>query len=785
MVVYFPAVMHLTELTLQGFKTFAVKTTLRFLPPSDGRFPVTSVVGPNGSGKSNVADAIRWVLGEQSLKLLRGKKGEDVIFSGSEGRSRSGFAEVTLTLDNHDRAMPIDYAEVAITRRLYRDGESEYLLNDAPARLADIQLLLAQSGVGTRSYSVIGQGMIDHILVSSPEERKAFFDDATGVRPLQIKRHEAMLKLKRTYENLSEVGMLLGEIEPRLKSLKRQVSRLEARAEVEAALREAERAYYGTLWWNTEDHLRATKEKHDALQGQVAAAAAGMKELEARVLEIEKEERAKEGPDDGLVTLQKKYQELQKRRSKVRDESFGVQKEMELAKVRAQSNWAPLPLSKIISELDGLVVDQRSVLKRVKEIRELEELEELGVVIDRVLDRSSKLVGRLQRPAPEDVKPDPAHMKRLFELDEDLKTVEGELADVERQMESSAKSERAVRTELIDLQRELRTKQTQVHLVENQRNGLSIELARLEERRANLAREMDEAVKDAGGSIRATRPAATADTEALYPEIQRLRYKLELIGGIDPEIVKEYEDTKSRFEFLDAQVKDLKEAVDSTEKVLDELDRQIKGQSEKAFRAINEEFQKYFKVLFGGGSCGLVKLTREEVEAEDSSSQIPDSKSGVTPDRVSQDTVAAERVEHEEDAKADIKEKLKEREDRVVGVDIQATPPGKKLKALNLLSGGERALTSIALVCAIMSVNPAPFVLLDEVDAALDEANTFRFASILETLSKLSQFIVITHNRATMERADVLYGVTMGDDGVSNLISVKLEEVTDAGTARR
>ncbi|OGL66266.1 hypothetical protein A2856_03520 [Candidatus Uhrbacteria bacterium RIFCSPHIGHO2_01_FULL_63_20] len=769
--------MHLTELTLQGFKTFAVKTTLRFLSPSNGRFPVTCVVGPNGSGKSNVADAIRWVLGEQSLKLLRGKKGEDVIFSGSQGRGRSGFAEVSLTLDNHDRAMPIDYAEVAITRRLYRDGESEYLLNDAPARLSDIQLLLAQSGVGTRSYSVIGQGMIDHILVSSPEERKAFFDDATGVRPLQIKRHEAMLKLKRTYENLSEVGMLLGEIEPRLKSLKRQVSRLTQREEVERELRELERGYFGTLWWKTEDQLTDTKKKHAALDADVAAAKAGMKELEKRVEEIEKEERAASGPDDGLVALQKRYHDLQKRRQKVRDESFETQKQMELAKVRAQSSWSPLPLSKIISELDGLVEDQKGVLKKVKLVKDLDELKALEKDVDNALDRSTKLVGRLQRPAPEDVKPDPGLMRKLFELDEDLKTIEGELSAVEKEMETSAKSEKRVRTELIDLQREFRAKQTQVHLIENQRNALSIELARLEERRANLAREMDEAMKEQAAPVRAQRPVKT-DTEAAYPEIQRLRYKLELIGGIDPEIVKEYEDTKARFEFLDGQVADLKGAVESTEKIIDELDAQIRDQSEKAFKAINAEFQNYFKVLFGGGSCALVKLTREDIKKDEE-------VEGVTPDRVSQDTVAAERLEHEEDARPDIREKLKEREDRVVGVDIQATPPGKKLKALNLLSGGERALTSIALVCAIMSVNPAPFVLLDEVDAALDEANTFRFASILETLSKLSQFIVITHNRATMERADVLYGVTMGDDGVSNLISVKLEEVKESGTARR
>jgi chromosome segregation ATPase len=771
--------MHLTELNLQGFKTFAVKTTLRFLPPKDGRFPVTSVVGPNGSGKSNVADAIRWVLGEQSLKLLRGKRSEDIIFSGSEGRGRSGFAEVSLTLDNQDHAMPIEYGEVTITRRLYRDGESEYLLNDAPARLADIQLLLAESGVGTRSYSVIGQGMIDHILVSSPEERKAFFDDATGVRPLQIKRHEAMLKLKRTCENLAEVELLLNEIEPRLKSLKRQVSRLEQREEVERALVDASSSYYGSLWWKVEDQLAETRGRQKGLDAEVNAAKAGLKGLEARVDEIEREEASKETQDDGLLALQKKYQELQKRRTTLRDERFETQKEMELAKVRAQSNWAPLPLSKIISELDSLVADQTGLLKRVKEIKDLAELRELEQGIDGVLDRSSKLVGRLQRPAPEDQKADPALMKKLFELDEDSKAVDAELAALEKEMLSSAKSEKQVRTELIDLQRELRAKQSQLHLLENQRNGINIELARLEERRGNLSREMDEQMKEHAAAVRQNRPTAFADTDALYPEIQRLRYKLELIGGIDPEIVKEYEDTNARFEFLDGQVKDLQGAIEGTEKIVDELDEQIRDQSEKAFRSINEEFQKYFKVLFGGGSCALVKLTREDVKAEEM-------EEGVTPERVSKDTVADEREEHEQDsAAAEVKSRLKEREDRVVGIDIQATPPGKKLKALNLLSGGERALTSIALVCAIMSVNPAPFVLLDEVDAALDEANTFRFAAILETLSKHSQFIVITHNRATMEKADVLYGVTMNDDGVSNLLSVKLEDVADGGTARR
>ena len=169
--------MYLRRLELQGFKTFATKTVLEFVPDAGKRRGLTGVVGPNGSGKSNVADAIRWVMGEQSMKLLRGKKSEDVIFSGSDKKARAGFAEVSLTLENDDKP-DIDLAEVVITRRLYRDGQSEYEVNKQSARLADVTLLLAQCGIGQRTYSVIGQGMVDAVLAASPAERKEFFDEA-------------------------------------------------------------------------------------------------------------------------------------------------------------------------------------------------------------------------------------------------------------------------------------------------------------------------------------------------------------------------------------------------------------------------------------------------------------------------------------------------------------------------------------------------------------------------------------------------------------------------------
>ncbi len=759
---YNRCVMFLTRLEIQGFKTFAKRTQLSFLPPSplhppsgrgEIRFPITAIVGPNGSGKSNLADAIRWVLGEQSLKLLRGKKSEDVIFSGSEGKGRAGFAEVALTFNNEDHAMPIDYTQVTIVRRLYRDGTSEYLLNEGQVRLADIHLLLAQANVGQRSYSVIGQGMIDHILVSSPEERKAFFDDATGVKPYQIKRHEAMLKLERTHENLKDVEMLLREIEPRLRSLKRQASRLEQRGEIETELHRLEADYYGAQWWELVGQMKQSKERFEQAVQKIKDERNELTRLEK---ETERVEKAESGEDTELVAMQETYRATQKKREEIRSHVFETEKAIEMARVKAQSNWAPLPLLQIIAEVD-------EVVKVAKVVKGLKTVEEIQTIIDDLLVKSTGLRKKLERPNPEDIKPDPALVKKLKDFRDQEGALKQELEKMETAIDVHLGKEKTARTELIETQRTLREKQTHIHLLENQSNTLQIELARFEEREHALIREMDEFMKERAVKVRTEEPPLAKGRsggvlEHTYEEIQRARYKLELIGGIDPEIMKEYGDTKERHEFLDGQFQDLTKALADTEKIIEELDEQIEKQSKAVFAKINKEFDRYFKLLFGGGSCQLMKLTREEVDE-------------------------AEKVDEVEKGEED--KPLSKHKDPIVGVDIQATPPGKKLKALNLLSGGERALTSIALISAIMAVNPAPFVVLDEVDAALDESNTIRFAAILDELSRSSQFIIITHNRATMEKADVLYGVTMGEEGVSNLLSVHLEELTQNGTARR
>src|SRR5579872_3348105 len=252
--------MYLKRLEIQGFKSFANKTTLEF---EQG---MTAVVGPNGSGKSNIADSIRWVLGEQSLKQLRGKKSEDVIFAGSEKKVRQSFAEVSVTFDNTDRKIPLDYSEVSITRRMDRSGESDYLINGNRVRLLDIVDLVLKSNIGTSRYTVIGQGTIDQMVLAGPAEVKNLLDEASGVKNYYIKREKTLRRLEQTAHNLMRAEDLIAEIEPRLKSLRRQAKRMEARAEIEQKLKIYQREFLGSQFWQFKKTVDGFQQQISALQ---------------------------------------------------------------------------------------------------------------------------------------------------------------------------------------------------------------------------------------------------------------------------------------------------------------------------------------------------------------------------------------------------------------------------------------------------------------------------------------------------------------------------------------
>jgi chromosome segregation protein len=252
--------MRLKRLILQGYKTFASKTEFRF---DEG---ITSIIGPNGSGKSNVADAVRWVLGEQSYSTLRGKRTVDMIFTGSRNRSRAGMAQVMLTLDNDDGWLPIDFAEVEIGRRAFRSGENEYILNGQKVRLRDITELLATSGLAERTYTIIGQGLVDQALSLRAEERRALFEEAAGVSHYKSKRAQALRRLEETQRNLERIHDILAEIRPRLRSLRRQATRARNYEQIAADLRQQLRLWYGYQWEQQKEALRATRESASSIE---------------------------------------------------------------------------------------------------------------------------------------------------------------------------------------------------------------------------------------------------------------------------------------------------------------------------------------------------------------------------------------------------------------------------------------------------------------------------------------------------------------------------------------
>ncbi|MDO8582064.1 MAG: AAA family ATPase [bacterium] len=749
--------MYLERLDIHGFKSFANKTTLLFEARSHTRPGITAIVGPNGSGKSNTADAIRWVLGEQSVKAVRGKKMEDVIFSGSERKARLGMAEVTMTLNNEDRKAPVDANQIAITRRVFRDGNSEYLINNAPSRLQDIQLLLAKARFGQRTYSVISQGMVDEIILISPKERKEYFDEAAGVKQYQLKRDEAVRKLTATRENLHEAELLIAEIEPRVRSLTRQVKRLERREEVEKELRGAQQTYYGTLW-----HDLASQHKTQAAHLHHANESRTKKEEEVRTIQnqlqrLEKEETQSEA----FLSLQKQYETLIAKRNALRDEEFALKNALLKLDAPAKSTGA-MPLAEITRSIEQLLSQQHEAIEQLIAAKTFDAVERIKPLFRELNKSFSAFAEKITAKTPDNAQRKNELQEKIHAIVTMLVTLADDLANIQKQIQKQSEEEKLKKSAFFALQRQFQERQNELHILVQKENDIRIASARLEQKKEDLERE----IQNEGIAITTLGVVTTpsvVDVQTLLPEIQKLKHQLELIGGTDPESVAEYHKTKERYDFLTTQSTDLTTAMQSLEGAIQELDDTIKIQFDTAFKAINEEFQKYFKILFGGGNAKLALIKDvppESLPAQDDSPLFAAS---------SDQSVGGEgEVESQ---------KLKMLKPVIVGIDIQATPPGKRLQSIGMLSGGERALTSIALICAFISNNPSPFVVLDEVDAALDEANSERFSRILDDLSGKTQFIAITHNRATMHRASMLYGVTMGDDGISKVLSVKLEEM--------
>ncbi|OGH83930.1 MAG: hypothetical protein A2261_03265 [Candidatus Magasanikbacteria bacterium RIFOXYA2_FULL_44_8] len=344
-----------------------------------------------------------------------------------------------------------------------------------------------------------------------------------------------------------------------------------------------------------------------------------------------------------------------------------------------------------------------------------------------------------------------------------LASAQRRVEEIGAEIEDFNRKEEEKKQRVFNLQAQMQVKQNEVNNILNNRNDLKIQAAKLETKQEDLLTEAQNEMSEPLVGVVDRNPVVVKleDLPTVADSVQKLKYQLSLIGGIDEDVTAEYTTTKERYDFLSGQIDDLAAATFDLETMIEELDGIMKTKRAVAFKKIRKEFDRYFKILFGGGTADLTELYGEPEE------EVVEGM----PNAEGQMPVNEKIAEGEEMSKKKKSEKV------LYGIDIAANPPGKKIKHLNALSGGERTLTSIALICAILNNNPSPFVVLDEVEAALDEANTQRFVKIMGELSTHSQFIVITHNRVTMHAADALYGVTMSGDGISKLLSVKLEEV--------
>lgn len=683
--------MRLKSLKLSGFKSFAKSTALEF--PEH----ISAVVGPNGSGKSNVAEAIAWVLGEQSLKNLRSKRGEDLIFNGSSSTPKMGKASVVL---NFIDAKSGD--ELSISRTVFRDGVNEYSINEETRRLKDVVEALSRLGAGTLRHHIISQGEADRILNASLKERREMMDDALGLRIFHLKKEEGMRKLEKTEENIRQVHSLRHEIQPHLKFLKKQVDKVNELEVLKEKLKESSSFYFSKA------EARFKKETNDVFLKKETP----QKELKDLEIEIKiakeqlgksQEERVKRSKaQEKINELEREIGRLEgmfsrEKSVKTIDEKKNVRKFlMNGEEMEKFMDFVLLKIEGAFSEENILKI--KNILKEIK---------------DEISSLASRTAPKLEPVEKENKKEEGLEVKYQALLAA-LKTAKEDEESLRRENEQALETERAL------YQKEIKLSEARNALQGLEARGREIVL-RYDEIKKD--REEIELFLKCKIILLEVESFDAHEMELERREIERLKIKTEESGGVGEEMVKEYEEIKSRDDFLSQELADLEKSSSSLKELVKELDEKLNIDFKEGVLKINQEFQNFFEVMFGGGKAEL--KTKEE------------------------------------------------------GIDIIVSLPRKKVHSLNMLSGGERALTSIALLFAVSQVNPPPFLILDETDAALDESNSQKYAKMLKDLSKRTQLILITHNRATMSAADVLYGVTMGGDGISRILSVKLQEAEE------
>ncbi|MCX7677892.1 MAG: AAA family ATPase [Spirochaetes bacterium] len=911
--------MYLKSIDLFGFKSFPEKTHIEFGPG------ITVIVGPNGCGKSNIVDSLRWVLGEKHAKAIRGTRMEDVIFSGTEIRKPLSLAEVSITIDNSEKILNFDSPTVTITRRLFRDGESEYLINKSPVRLKDIDQLFLDTGIGKANYSIMEQGKIDLILSTSAEDRRVIFEEAAGISKYKLQKKESLKKLQDTSANLERINDIIKEIE-REKELKaKQAEKTKKYLALRAELADYDVKYHlaryteiSTRRRNLIEEIEKLKRIREEISARVSKISSENEEdeklkndIQLRLFELDKELHAnKIRIEDIDVRSEKNRKEIENQNfRKLEIEKKIAERRESLSRVIEEKNKSEQSMLSIREQLKEdrqkinafnetkrrkveLIANSRNEIEKNKQLigkieRHVEELREnLNEVVKKLIDaiekRKAELAdseekrqvvrGRIHETIQQigaklhhcqllceagDCEGALAVLKEIdvqalasdliiFESFEDGfrsilfdrtgihaqkesldKSIESELQRIENLKERNLYLEELIRREqcelddikemIVRLEKDVARRETEMAWTEKHVETLVRQIADFErqieshkeeikrcdliisncqneieqwekslmqysEKTEELNRDIRQLVEKRAAiesKIEGRKNVSRKDMEMLrkivekigdldkdlieinfklerieeylwtehekkvsdlknivisesevmelQKNIQELKKKIQDLGPVNNLAIEEYRDLKKRFDYYINQKKDIEKARDDILSVIEEINSTSIEMFMKTFQSIRKNFSEIFKQLFEGGNA--------EIELVDNDNVLES------------------------------------------GIEIIVQPPGKKHKNINLLSGGERALVAIALLFATYMEKPSPFCFLDEIDAPLDEENIGRFIKMVREFSRKSQFIIVTHNKKTMSTAEVIYGITMAEPGVSKVVSLKMEKL--------
>ena len=771
--------MHLSSITIKGFKSFPERTSLVFSPG------VSVIVGPNGCGKSNITDAVLWALGEQSPLAVRGQTMQDMLFAGGEGESPRRFAEVEVVLDNSDGTGSSEFSEISIRRRLDRHGEGEYRLNGARCRLVDVIEALADANLGREMHSVISQGRVEEIVHSRPRDRRLLVEEAAGLGKHRKRRRRAQLKLERTRDNLDRALDVEREARTRLRPLRRQAQAADIHARLErdagelraTLLGDELRAHSGELDEAERDAARARRVR-EAVERELATVNSRRSAIEERLAERDRERTAAWGR---LTAVRAAHERLS-----VRAEAISGRR-AELAAELDRRRAAPGALGgsgggedgadSVDSGLDRLQAALEEAGGALARAREAPSPRERAAEVARVRGASERAARAARRVeallGPHQDSLDPG-IGAMAELVARLDALLGATAEVRDAVgERGETLERGVRDEgdADEVAAGLRAcseaeadLQTRLHGAGDALTEAEVRAAQLRDRRAEVVGELEAITRRLGRAIDPVAEALNAeDRDEIEGKLERLRRRREALGPVNPLAEQEYSHALEHVRQLEEQRQDLEAALAELEGLIRDTDRKIRAAFEETFEATQRNFEELIEHLFPGGR-GRLRLVGERGPRLVLGGEHASGEGDADPEP-SGAQAAGSGVEDEDPA----------------GIEIEVTPAGKATRRLSLLSGGEKALVALAFVFAVFLARPSPFYILDEVEAALDDANIDRFLQLVRRFAGRAQFVIVTHQKRTMDAADVLYGVSMGKGGISKVVSRRLSHDDEAG----